>query len=241
MPHVSEWKTAYQITNGLVNLGLGLLGLYHYVRTVPPPADIASTSPSHFVEGWDDLSVLAELQIAYQLWAIPVGVSLVNEHGAMLFHHLCVLVVGCMSAFFTNGFRYFTPFFYGLIEMSSVPLAAMNAFKGNPALVRRFPSTYRAVRLIFALSFLTVRFVLWMPNIGRYLRVAAMVGATCRSAQCAVGCALSWWSAVGLTALQLLWTGKIVQGIVGALGGGRGGGGRGINSNNNKSKVQKAA
>ena len=217
MPHVTEWKTAYQITNLLVNLGLGLLGIYHYNYTVTNPSD---TPTSQRVEGWEDMSAFAELQIAYQLWAIPVGVFLVNEHGAMLFHHACVIVVGSMSAFFTNGFRYFTPFFYGLIEISSVPLAAMNAFKGNPELAQRYPLANQLIRLVFAVSFLTVRFFMWMPNIVRYLHVAAMLGFTCRSTKCTVGCALSWWSAIGLTCLQLLWSYKIVQGFLGALTGG---------------------
>ena len=217
MPHVTEWKTAYQITNLLVNLGLGLLGIYHYNYTVTKPSD---TPTSQRVEGWEDMSAFAELQIAYELWATPVGVFLVNEHGAMLFHHVCVIVVGSMSAFFTNGFRYFTPFFYGLIEISSVPLAAMNAFKGNPELAQRYPLANQLIRLVFAVSFLTVRFFMWMPNIVRYLHVAAMLGFTCRSTKCTVGCALSWWSAIGLTCLQLLWSYKIVQGILGALIGG---------------------
>ena len=217
VPHVTEWKTAYQITNLLVNLGLGLLGIFHYNYTVTKPS---VTPTSQRVEGWEDITVFAELQIAYQLWAIPVGILLVNEHGAMLFHHVCVIVVGSMSAFFTNGFRYFTPFFYGLIEISSVPLAVMNAFKGNPELSQRYPMANQLIRLVFAVSFLTVRFFMWMPNIVRYLHIAAMLGFTCRSTKCAVGCALSWWSAIGLTCLQLLWSYKIVQGIVGALTGG---------------------
>ena len=217
MPHVSEWKTAYQITNLLVNLGLGLLGIYHYNYTVTNPSD---TPTSQKVEGWEDMSTFANMQIAFQLWAIPVGIFLVNEHGAMLFHHVCVIVVGSMSAFFTNGFPYFTPFFYGLIEISSVPLAAMNSFKGNPELAQRYPLANKLIRLVFAVSFLAVRFFMWMPNIVRYLHVAAMLGFTCRSSKCAVGCALSWWSAIGLTCLQLLWSYKIVQGIIGTLIGG---------------------
>ena len=217
LPHVTEWKTAYQITNLLVNLGLGLLGIYHYNYTVTKPSD---TPTAARVEGWEDMSTFAELQIAYQLWAIPVGVFLVNEHGAMLFHHVCVIVVGSMSAFFTNGFRYFTPFFYGLIEISSVPLAVMNAFKGNPELSQRYPLANQLIRFVFSVSFLTVRFFMWMPNIVRYLHVAAMLGFTCRSTKCTVGCALSWWSAIGLTCLQLLWSYKIVQGVWGGLAGG---------------------
>jgi len=232
MYHVSEWKTAYQITNLTVNLSLGLLGIYHYNYTVSQPS---ATPTSQLVEGWEDMSIFGELQIAYQLWAIPVGKFLVNEHGLMLFHHVCVIVVGMMSAFFTNGFRYFTPFFYGLIEISSVPLAVMNGFKGNPELSRRYPSLNQVARLVFAVSFLVVRFFMWMPNIARYLHVAAMLGFTCRSKKCQLGCALSWWSAIGLTCLQLLWSYKIVHGVImGALTGGAGGGGVGKSTKSKK-------
>lgn len=219
LPHVpvSDWKTAYQITNLAVNLALGLLGIYHFFHTITAPSQ---TPPSQRVEGWENMSIFGELQIAFQLWAIPVGVFLVNEHGAMLAHHFCVIVVGSMSAFFTNGFRYFTPFFYGLIEISSVPLAVLNAFKGDPQLAQRFPMMNQTIRLIFAISFLTVRFVMWMPQITDYLRVAAMLFFTCRSTKCRVGCAMSWLSAVALTFLQLLWATKIVQGLVKIVTGG---------------------
>ena len=211
LPRVSEWKTAYQITNLAVNLYLGLLGIYHFLYTITPSSQ---TPPSQRVEGWENMSIFGELQIGYQLWAIPVGIFLVNEHGAMLAHHLCVIVVGAMSSFFTNGSRYFTPFFYGLIEVISVPLAVMNAFKGNPELARKFPVASQMSRLVFAISFLTVRVVMWMPQMIDYLRVAATLGFTCRSMKCRVGCAMSWWSAVGLTFLQLLWATKIVQGLL---------------------------
>mmetsp|Transcript_12529 Transcript_12529/g.27071 ORF Transcript_12529/g.27071 Transcript_12529/m.27071 type:complete len:345 (+) Transcript_12529:193-1227(+) len=217
LPHISEYKMAYQVTNLVINLVLGLLGLYHFLYTVTPSD---RTSPSQRVEGWDDLSIFGELQIGYQLWSIPVGIWLVNEHSAMLAHHVCVMIVASMSAFFTNGFRYFTPFFYGLIESSSVPLAVMNAFRGNPQLAQRYPKVSQMSRNVFIISFFTVRFVLWMPQIIDYLRIAAMLFFTCRTTTCQVGCAMSWISAVGLTFLQLLWATKIVRGLVRLASGG---------------------
>lgn len=210
VPAVSALHTAYQITNLAVNLGLGVLGAYHFALAMPPLAEVGLAQR---VEGWESVAVFAELQIGYQLWSIPTGLFLVGEHGAMLVHHACVMVVGSMSAFFTNGFRFYTPFFYGLIEISSVPLAVMNAFRASPAMARRHPAVHQGFRLVFSLLFLTVRIYMWVPQILDYLRVGAMLGLTCGTSLCRAGCALSWWAAVGLTCLQFIWGSKICKGL----------------------------
>jgi hypothetical protein len=46
----------------------------------------------------------------------------------MLMHHVTVIVVASMTLLMTNGFRYWIPYFFGIMEISSIPLAIMNTF-----------------------------------------------------------------------------------------------------------------
>lgn len=212
----SAWKSSFQFVNLLVNLFLGILGIYHYCFTVPRPARTVAEK----VEGWESMSIFADVQIGYQLWALPVGYFFVGETSAMLFHHVQVVVVGCLSAFFWNGFRYVTPFFYGLIEISSVPLSIMNHFKAHPSLIKERPGLYTAVRLVFALVFLTVRVVMWLPNMFDWLRTCGILCYTCDDAPCYAGLGLSLMAGFGLTVLQLIWASKIVEGLAKLVTGG---------------------
>uniref|UniRef100_A0A7S4IMR3 TLC domain-containing protein n=2 Tax=Odontella aurita TaxID=265563 RepID=A0A7S4IMR3_9STRA len=212
----SAWKSSYQFTNLLVNLFLGVLGIYHYYFTLPRPA----LTVSEKVEGWESLSIFSDIQIGYQLWALPVGYFFVGETSGMMFHHVQVVVVGCLSAFFWNGFRYVTPFFYGLIEISSVPLSVMNYFKTRPELIKERPTMYTVVRLIFSVVFLTVRVVMWVPNMFDWLKTCGILCYTCDNASCYAGLGLSMLAGFGLTVLQMVWASKIVEGLLKAAAGG---------------------
>jgi hypothetical protein len=123
------------------------------------------------VAGYNHVIYLSAGQIGYQLWAILVGIYIVPEPFSMLLHHCTVIVCASMSGFLTYGFRYWTPFFYGIVEWSSVPLAIMNAFKDHPhTLQRYYPRAYVATRYIFAISFLYIRICMFIPRKYCFLR-----------------------------------------------------------------------
>jgi len=116
-------KICYQMTNFCVNCFLGCAGVYHELFVSAKRYD--ELEPEESVCGQDDLLRYSGFQLGFQLWAIPIGLFWVSESGAMLAHHVAVILVSFMSGFFIHGFRYWTPFFFGLIELSSVPLAVM--------------------------------------------------------------------------------------------------------------------
>ncbi|KAL7462310.1 hypothetical protein ACHAXS_002691 [Conticribra weissflogii] len=133
-----SWKASYQITNLLVNLTLGCLGIYYNLFLIPRGEEIRSK-----ILGYEHVKLFALGQIGYQVWALPVGFFFVGETTSMLIHHVAVICVGSVSAFLSCGFRYYTPYFYGLIEISSVPLSVMNSFKNNPEWIKSYPEIYR--------------------------------------------------------------------------------------------------
>jgi hypothetical protein len=203
------YKASYQITNLVVNASLGVLGTY-YFSTLCGSDDSLDTR----VLGYKAIYPMACAQLGYNLWAIPVGIFLVKESPAMLGHHVSVIVVTSMSAFFTLGYNWFAPFMFGMLELSSVPLAIMNTFKDNPEYIKKYPSAYSAIRIIFALTFLYIRWYLYLPLKYDFLRTFGMgvIGHPSTFTRCFY--ALAWIASFFLLLLQLLWGVLIVKGLV---------------------------
>ncbi len=203
------FKSAYNVTNLLVNATLGVMGLYynHYVIDSNLPLE-------NRVLGYRAVFTMTCVQFGYNLWAIPVGLVLVNESPAMLGHHVAVLFVTSVSALFTTGHRWYVPFMYGILELSSVPLAIMNAFKDNPEYIKKYPSAYACIRYIFAFSFLYIRWYLYLPLKYDFLRSFGFTVITHRTPFAIVVTGLTWCASFFLLLLQLLWGCLIIKGVV---------------------------
>lgn len=202
-------KICYQMTNFIANATLGFCGLYYELWIRP-----RSVTVEEQIQGFAELYLYGCFQLGFQLWAIPVGMFLVNESTAMLTHHFAVIFVASMSTFFQNGFRYYTPFFYGLIELSSVPLAIMNTFKDNPDLVKRHPLAYTAIRIIFALSFLYIRIILFTPRMYAFLRDHWLLFSQSSHRPYQIFMSIVWVSSFFLLLLQWFWASLIVRGLL---------------------------
>jgi hypothetical protein len=207
---LAAWKASYQITNLLVNLTLGCLGFY-YQTHIPW---LGSESIMNKIVGYEHVKLFAIGQVGYQLWALPIGIFFVGETKGMLIHHVAVVCVGSVSTFVHSGFRYYTPYFYGIIEISSVPLSIMNSFKNNKHWIKAYPEMYNAVRLVFALSFLVVRVVLWTPIYWNFFALASMLLYSSDVTSTKVILTLFNLSSLILTMLQYFWASKIIAAMV---------------------------
>jgi hypothetical protein len=224
-------KFCYQMINLLANLCLGSAGLYWEWRSYQLSMDI--TGSIHYLTvkettlGFDNAVYFSAGQIGYQLWAVPMGIFYMKEPLSMIVHHFTVIVCASMSGFLFAGFRYWTPFFYGLVELSSVPLAIMNAFKDHPATLQQsYPNVYKCVRIIFAATFLYIRIVMFVPRKYLFLRDQLLLWTSIRQRysedsaapyltvllyQCFM--ASVWLSAFFLLVLQTYWATLIVKGV----------------------------
>lgn len=210
VPHndsAKKRKVSYQLTNALTNLCFGLAGLY-YECTLPKNLPVEETA-----RGFVPLVYFSAAQLGYQFWAIPLGIFYTGEHWPMIVHHFTVIVVSCMSGFLSSGFRYWTPFFYGLIELSSVPLAVMNCFKDNPILIKRYPTQYRYIRYLFAASFLYIRIVMFVPREYTFLRDQFLLFSTRSILLYQIFMGAVWLCAFILLLLQMFWASLILKGI----------------------------
>ena len=209
-------QNSYKAVSFVMNAILAVVGIYH-MRSVGVVISLPDmTSPTERIEGHDELTILPSLVVAYNLWALPTGL-MIAEPIEMIIHHIAVLVVGCLAAFFTNGFRYHAPFFFGLIETSSVPLVIMNLFRENPDLDAKHPVASLATALCFALSFLATRVVMWLPQAADFLRLAGMLAYTASTVGRRAILGASMAVCLFLTLLQLFWAFKIVQGLYNAV------------------------
>jgi hypothetical protein len=163
--------------------------------------------------GWESLYPIAALQIAYQLWAIRMGLFVVKESPAMIVHHVAVIMASCMCALLTIGFRYWTPFFFGMVEVSSVPLALMNTFKDHPVLIEKYPTFYHYVRLAFAFSFLVIRWTMFAPRQYTFLQQSMWAIRSSESYPYILFMSLVWLSSFFLWCLQVFWGTLIVKGL----------------------------
>lgn len=208
---------SYQFTNLCVNLCLGLYGIYHYNCTLPDMSELPITTR---IIGFSDYNTFGLLQIAYNLWALPVGYFLVKESTAMLCHHIATMIVSSFSVMCTYGFRYHQVFFFGLIEISSVPLAIMNYCKNNNEWSKKHcPRLAELIRPIFAASFLTVRVFMWSPNMYDVLRSSLLVLWNTHTVSNQVNLIIFIFAALFLTLLQYYWGILVVKNIVKVLSG----------------------
>jgi hypothetical protein len=202
-------KISYQGTNLIVNLFLGLYGI-HTFMTLP---NLAATPILSRIAEFDSLAFFALVQIGYNLWSVPVGLLFIQESKLMMVHHISTICVSSICAFCTNGQRYHSPFFFGVIEISSVPLSLMNFSRDNPSWVKNYPIIQHGSRPVFAVLFLVTRVILWTPSIMDVLRNCILIAWTCRTTVCQVASTSFTLSAVFLTALQWYWGFLITKAI----------------------------
>jgi hypothetical protein len=138
----------------------------------------------------------------------------VKESPVMLMHHVTVIIVASMTLFMTNGFRYWIPYFFGIMEISSIPLAIMNTFKDNPKWVERQPMMYLATRFVFSVSFLFIRVWMLVPRHTTYLRDHYLLWSTSVIPVYRNCMSVVWISSLFLMILQFYWALLIVQGIL---------------------------
>jgi hypothetical protein len=207
-------KICYQITNVCFNIVIGCVGLYlEYV--VLPSLDVYGGASADKIVGLEqELYLVSAMQLGYQFWAIPVGILHVKESVEMIVHHFAVVVSTSMTGFLSIGFRYYSPFFYGVMELSSVPLSIMNVFRDSPELQKKYPTANASSRIIFAASFLIIRVIMCLSRWPFFLRDNFVVFYTKEMGAYKLYMFLQWSLATFLAILQLYWATLIFKGML---------------------------
>ena len=167
------------------------------------------------------------LQIAMQLYAIAT--ALLTRHPLLLTpvaltHHTLTGLSMCAAMYPFGHTR--VNVFFGITELSTIPLEVIDLFKGFKELRKQWPKTDLACKASFALLFFGLRIgLVTYASIG-FQRDLYELYAT-GTAHSPVVIVLSMLFNVLICALQFYWSTLIVAGMRRVLVGGGGGGGKG--------------
>jgi hypothetical protein len=190
------------------------LGVYYHLNVLPMLESHHYPNVIDKIPGHANLYIFSAMQLGYQLWALPVGLIFVKEPAEMIVHHLAVVLASTMSGFSYCGFRYFSIYFYGLMELSSIPLAVMNTFKDNPASIDRHSFLFLVTKAAFSFSFLYLRVYMWFYIGPRFLMHDFFLFWTVEMGIEKVFLLVQFILGVFLGLLQLYWGILVSRGIV---------------------------
>ena len=163
-----------------------------------------------------EFNFLGTLTAAYEVYN-TLAVILVSDYRTFAFvgHHATTLVLA-LFGFAPSLLHYYGFFFFGIVQISSAPLALAEV-----CTILDATSLHAASMGVFALSFLVVRSLIWPLVSLRFWRdtMAAM-----QAGERSLGPLTIYLAAnVFLTGLQVVWTRQVVRGLLDALGLGTGG------------------
>lgn len=160
---------------------------------------------------------LVIVMLAFQMWdfVVTLAVKELRQFQHVAHHGTCILLASIALMNGPNGFlMYYAPYFFGVSEISSCPLAFMDLFKYSKELTLAFPNTFEAIKVSFAVLFLGFRCCYW-PF------VTYDFWSTTLKSTAPWYLLIFWYICnAGLTFLQYFWGYLIVKGIIKKFKGG---------------------
>ena len=154
---------AFEVVTSLYCVWMSYYGLLECMENLFP-ADFAA----------DEVQSRMYTPTAFGLYANNVLASLCLFELAMILvipelrqwdtvlHHFAVCIVCSFTVYPRPYGTFYSPFYSGLQEMSSVFLGAVNIFKQVPSLQQSYSGAYLGARFLFAILFVAVRLVVWL-------------------------------------------------------------------------------
>jgi len=163
---------------------------------------------------------LVIVMLAFQIWDLFVTAAMAlsnevkNQMQHIVHHASTVLLVSLALLNGQHGFMmYYGAFFFGVSEISSLPLAVMDLFKYSPELQEAYPNVNEAVKVSFGVLFLIIRCIYW-PYVSVDFWKTTLVSSAPLWLQ------LIWYFFnIALTLLQFYWGSLVVRGIAKILKG----------------------
>jgi len=204
---IGNLKVSIQLTNLIVNVFFSALGIYYY-SILPPRSEVTNV-----VFGWNDQAIFSSSMFGYQIWSFLMEIFIMRKINGMLLHHFFAGCTSLITIICSISFRYDGHFYFGMVELSSVPLAFVNIMKNNPSLMEKHTKLYFYLRLSFAVSFLILRIFMFIPRMANFQRLAYFLSGQCPSFNCFFPLMVFRLCGIVLVFLQCVWGIKIVRGI----------------------------
>lgn len=205
---------AFLIVAGLSVTYLGIAGVLAYTTDV---VDLKAMEADPFYRGEEFVTNhLIIPMVMYQTWNF-FACLLVAEFNDifMIGHHF---VTGSLGYFgFYPYLHYKGLFFFGVAELTNIPLTIYDVFKRFKDLKQKFPALDNFVQMIFAASFIIVRLVAW-PIISFDFWIGSIKLLMSGEAHSNFVVCYFLVSNIFLTGLQLMWGQTIIGKLLEALG-----------------------
>lgn len=152
----------YEIVAGLLVTYVGIAGSYGWWEMTNNPDSEFHSLPNDRFYGRSQFfsDHLMTPMFSYQVWN-TVLCFVLNDLFDPFFigHHT---VTGALAFFGTNPYvHYYGLFFFGIAELTNIPLTFVDVFKYFPKLKAKFSLVNEVSRVVFALSFIIIRLIIW--------------------------------------------------------------------------------
>jgi hypothetical protein len=154
---------AYEVVSGVICVYIGFFGTISWLNLCPDRGDFESIE----ADRWYGRSEFFERHLCipllvYQFYNLVICLIIAEmRHPLMLVHHTASLLCALFSLYPKPIFQYYGLFFYGIPEVSSIPLAFISVTKSFPFIKKDYPNMFAVNKLVFGVLFLLVRIVLW--------------------------------------------------------------------------------
>ena len=163
-----------------------------------------------------------QTNFAFQVWDFAVSLlhSELNSPEMLAHHSLAALL--CYWGLTMPYMHYYSIYFMGVAEVSSVPLVLVDVCKFYPEVARRFPALDLAAKAGFGVLFLLVRDVFWVYTAATVWKDGLGILRAGNFPEKYPGyiTASVLVANVFFTVLQLLWTKKLLDGVAELFAGG---------------------
>ena len=152
---------------------------------------------------------LAAPMLSYQFWNFVFCLALPEmREGVMLLHHIAS---GLCALFSVHPFlQYYGLFYFGIPEITSVPLTYVSMSKSFPFLKTDYPYIYEMSKWSFGVLFLLIRLVMWTyVTVFYWIDSVDLVRNGTPHSMFVVG--YYWFANVVLTGMQYFWGYKIIS------------------------------
>lgn len=141
--------------------------------------------------------------LVYQIWNL-IACLLHNEYRDLpsLAHHFVTAWLAYCG--FHPFAHYYALFYFGIAELTTIPLNIVNSFKNVPNLQQSYPLFYSNIRTLFAGSFLIIR-TIWWPVVSYGLFMGCVDLLSSQKAHSTFVVCYFLFSNLFLTSLQFYW------------------------------------
>lgn len=211
----------------------GLGGLLWFGGSMTEAHEVVRAGGDRFHTPVEFAKLIGKINLGLQAYDLAATLLVPELRSAvMVLHHVVAGVAAALASYpawfgiqeESSFFDFDTVFFYGVTELSTIPLAFHDAIKVLPATSREFPvlKTLDGVaQPLFAALFLSIRCIQWPTVVCAFAAAASrQLADNTLSSPVVVLTILS--IALALTVLQFFWGSKILLIIVAKVRGGKG-------------------